>query len=448
MKVAVIDDLMSKNSDKRILVNIGDYLQLYVVEDFLHKFIDADKIISLNINDLISYEGEEAILVMQWNIFDSRFMINDRIAISNKLHPLWLSACSSCFDLDSYYNEYNIEYLRKCEPIACRDEITRDRLRKYGLKAFNVGCMTVTIPRIERRNPQKVFLVDAPFLVRDFIPNELMKKAECFTQQYYFQGNFNKKELRSRIVEQYRKYKEEAKLIITSRLHVAAPCLAMGIPIIMCKDIIDDRFGFLDQIVKLYDSTMYDQIDWRASVVDLEIHKKRILNLHKQRIIEEKEKIANKTEFSNELLGQYEELDRFYSTEKERKYKSFQEVLYKAGIERVRLFLKKNHYDENSIFDYAIFGCGELGSNTYCFINEVCPKANLRYAIDNFLNSGVFHGKDFISLDNYLDKRKDEVIFVCSVGGTKEIRNINAFSGNSQAKICYVADTFINETDL
>ena len=49
------------------------------------------------------------------------------------------------------------------------------------------------------------------------------------------------------------KYRDEARLVITTALHCAAPCTAMGIPVVLISETINNiRFSTLDGIIKIY----------------------------------------------------------------------------------------------------------------------------------------------------------------------------------------------------
>lgn len=275
----------TKNGTK--LVNIGNNLQFMAI-DYIYKELSVDKrdIVYLRMDELRTYCGEYLILPIGWSLFDLNYMQDGRLSISPRIIPVFLSVTvETAVFREDWFNEYNIAYLKKYEPIGCRDEYTLQVLRKYGLEAYLSGCLTLTFPkRILTGKPKKVFVVDAPKELELFMPEEIKENCEVMTQQYSFDRETEISEIIRRIKEQYGRYAEEAALIITSRLHVAVPCLALGIPVILAKNKIDYRFSWLDKFLPLHDRKEYADIDWNPQPVDCEEIKERILAYVKGRI--------------------------------------------------------------------------------------------------------------------------------------------------------------------
>lgn len=59
-------------------------------------------------------------------------------------------------------------------------------------------------------------------------------------------------------------YENNTKLIVTSRLHCAAPCIARGIPTIIVRKYSGYTFEWIKQYVKIYDPSNVKDISWRA----------------------------------------------------------------------------------------------------------------------------------------------------------------------------------------
>ena len=66
-----------------------------------------------------------------------------------------------------------------------------------------------------------------------------------------------------------KRYAEEASLVLTSLLHVASPCLGLGVPVILCRGDRDSRFGLIEQIIPLYTPERFDEIDWNPEPTDV-----------------------------------------------------------------------------------------------------------------------------------------------------------------------------------
>ena len=112
--------------------NIGDYIQSLAALQYLPKnckpyFVDR--------NTIQYYNGPKVKLIMNsWNS-----IAEGTKYISNKINPIFLSYhISNINNLPSIY----LKYLENFAPIGCRDTNTRDKLIKYGIKAY----FTVVLP--------------------------------------------------------------------------------------------------------------------------------------------------------------------------------------------------------------------------------------------------------------------------------------------------------------
>jgi hypothetical protein len=156
-----------------------------------------------------------------------------------------------------------LNWLKRYEPIGCRDKSTLHNLEELGVKAYFSGCLTLTLDRKDFSYPKQkrkgVFFVDAPL---DFVPNRLWhKKIRCIQHNYpqkhghlyrgvlsdFISVNNIFAELMfsftPRSKRNYFKYKiklanyllslyANAEFVATTRLHVALPCLAFGTPVL------------------------------------------------------------------------------------------------------------------------------------------------------------------------------------------------------------------------
>lgn len=118
--------------------------------------------------------------------------------------------------------------------------------------------------------------MDVPIEAEKFIPKDIREHSEIMTQQYYFSADMSIDKILDTIKSQYCKYAREAKLVVTSRLHVASPCMAMGIPVVFTKNQIDARFGWIDNYIPLYDLKSYEKINWEQGPVEYEEDKKEL----------------------------------------------------------------------------------------------------------------------------------------------------------------------------
>lgn len=202
---------------------------------------------------------------------------------SSLIHPLFVAFHINSSAKDSFITTESLEYLRKHQPIGCRDIQTQILLSENGIDSYFSGCMTLTLGENfhdEEKN-EIVYFVDPYFPYRVDIlsimknsvytlfhlrpilkiaknyphprkgwikmikvgafyriykkkfDDKLLQNAKYITQQsYYYNENFNSNEdlleEAERLVNNYAK----AKLVVTSRIHCALPCLGLETPVI------------------------------------------------------------------------------------------------------------------------------------------------------------------------------------------------------------------------
>lgn len=157
-------------------------------------------------------------------------------------------------------NENVIDFFKKYSPIGCRDRFTENKLKELGVDAYFSNCMTLTFPHRDFTPSKTTFImVDVPFLK---ISDQMLSQSEFFT--HTFPEVYPEREkfaLAKLLIEHYRK---KASAVITTRLHCALPCLAMGIPVLFIGNEKDTRFSSLSELhVKIYHpSELSDYSKW------------------------------------------------------------------------------------------------------------------------------------------------------------------------------------------
>lgn len=153
-------------------------------------------------------------------------------------------------------------YLLACYPryfddktIGCRDLYTLEFCQNLGIYAYFSRCLTLTLPKRDSKPSQnKVFFVGLSDEFLPFIPQELCQRAKSINQQCFKPEKLTCADFENTAKNLLEQYKNEAGLIITSALHCAAPCVAMGIPVILCRTNDEQltRFSALDGILPIY----------------------------------------------------------------------------------------------------------------------------------------------------------------------------------------------------
>lgn len=185
-----------------------------------------------------------------------------------------------------------IEYLKKWQPIGCRDRGTMTILQKHGVEAFYSRCVTLTLPR-RQTEPEhgEVFITGVGKAEKRIIPRALRREAVNVDQAHVrlpITVTKLKLELAEVLLQQY---SSRARLVITSKIHCALPCIAMGIPVVFLynskkKDdyrvsIIDDLIGinYVNQFwarTEVFNGFARRKINWNPDPVDIEPLKEEI----------------------------------------------------------------------------------------------------------------------------------------------------------------------------
>ncbi|WP_227503261.1 polysaccharide pyruvyl transferase family protein [Raoultella ornithinolytica] len=181
---------------------------------------------------------------------------------SDDIIPLYVSIHINSTIVDRIFTPAAIEHFKKFSPIGCRDFYTRDLLISKGIDAYYSGCMTLTLGNKYKRDKitNDVYFIDVmydsmslPELISQplrFGKRLLNGRAFEFNHRSKVLNQFFDKDLLDNakfekqiipymsaeegftLADEFLKKLANAKLVVTSRIHTALPCLAMGTPVI------------------------------------------------------------------------------------------------------------------------------------------------------------------------------------------------------------------------
>ena len=214
--------------------NVGDEIQSLAVKQIIDKvdyYIDREKLNEFRNNEPVK------LIINGW------YMANpDNWPPSEDIIPLFISFhISHNADTNKIFlSEKNITYFKKYEPIGCRDKQTKELLESRGVKAYFSGCATLTYQNKFKERNNKILCVDPLFniypysygknIYKNLIPSSLHKDVEYIEHK---RSDLNKSNAqRFRDAEELIAKFSQAKVVITSRIHAALPCLALGTPVI------------------------------------------------------------------------------------------------------------------------------------------------------------------------------------------------------------------------
>lgn len=388
MKFGIISYKKSVRPGGTKWTNLGDPIQSYAMMKIYEEMgIPESELVKVNRNSSKLYNGDYVIL--PYNCYN---MIFDRsrhnaLPVSDKIIPVFISFHLHSRKLDSEL----LQQLKTYEPIGCRDEETLKVLRNHNIRAYLSGCVTATLPKREK-TPQngKNYFVDCPQSLMQYIPKNILENAEFLTHMPYiprssddiFLTDEEEQNYYQLGVKQLKLYENNANLVVTSRLHVAAPCMALGIPVILVSENFDGRFSWIDKYLPFYTPSEFNKIDWNPTPVDYE-----------------KDKEIIKKQFIYRIRKAYDENYLLYDCSS--LYENRKRSIYNRGI--IDSLSQISGLSEQ--VKYALWGLKGETMNLHHVITDHFPNWNLSTVIDEYY-TGEYEGysiktsKDIPKLDN------------------------------------------------
>ena len=280
-------------------LNLGNEIQSVIVRQFLPKvdcYLDGDYLHNVTSNQTIK-------LIVHGS-FNTR---PKHWPPSPAIKPLFISFNIAEFACKEFTSERSIEYFKQHEPIGCRDRLTQDLLQQKGVETYFSGCITFTLKRDEAiQRTDEILLVDLDREAIPYVPPYLSSKAtivhhtsgipiDDIANRLYKHSHLLHKVIKSTRIhimlgslqlELVRRRSEatraqrfgaaerllteyaQAKFVITSRLHCALPCVALGTPVIFVhRNPKGFRFPGLLDYVRTYS---IEEFKHRAKEIDLE----------------------------------------------------------------------------------------------------------------------------------------------------------------------------------
>ena len=391
----------------RNINNLGDHIQIMTI-DYLYgeMGIEPSEIIYIDVNELRSYDGPPVLLPVSLPLVN---YCEHGVAgmFSPKITPVFFGLTMP----KTHLQPEEVEYYKKHEPVGCRDEQAYNTMTRYGIDAYLGGCLTVTLPKrkknLERQN--KVFIVDIPPNMKRYIPAEISKNAIWDTHIYldYMEDPTAKARM------QYTKYLEEASLIITGMLHAAVPCMAYGIPVVLGRDILSYRFGWLEALLPIYTEKNYKNINWNPEAVSMEQHKALVKSLFKKRMLRQ---------------NAYNEIAQVHAFYMNRNHEPYVNDVFME----IQQFIDETWLDHEAPYEYAVWGLTQMAELTVNYISSHYPNARLTHVYDK--RSGlILCGIHAISPD-HIEQHAEETVFVTTVSAAEYAENFFKRIGKDKSK--------------
>lgn len=218
--------------------NLGDDIQSYAETLF---YPHVDYMVDRETIDKFKPDKEEPVGVImgawymwnKWNWPPSKYIVPHMIAYHHydRSHPL-----KACPITTEHYTGPGGEWMKAYGPVGCRDLDTMDVLDKMGIDNYFSGCVTLTLPKQKKTADcgKYICLVDLNPKVEAKIRQIVGDKYEIrkLTHSVPRKSNASWEEKAKDVIDVLTIY-QNAAYVVTRRLHVALPCLAMETPVLV-----------------------------------------------------------------------------------------------------------------------------------------------------------------------------------------------------------------------
>jgi Polysaccharide pyruvyl transferase len=178
----------------------------------------------------------------------------------------------------------SIAYMKAHGPVGCRDPFTQRVLEEKGVPSYLSHCLSLTFARRPPgRVGDKVVVASRDRDVIDLLPPEY-RRDHLYVDHYAVKDSFSAYMAAAR--ELLALYRTRARLVITTFLHCALPCIAMGIPTVVFlpraqnefqKTSDEERFSGLMRIAPVHRFGDTAQVDWSPPPPDIESVKETVV---------------------------------------------------------------------------------------------------------------------------------------------------------------------------
>ena len=263
-------------------VNIGDYIQSLAAKQFLpgvDSWLNREKL------NHIGKAERTRIILNGW------FMHNPASwPPAPPVDPLTISFHINSSAASTMTSDESVKYLKEHAPIGCRDTSTLALLLKHDVDAYFSACLTLTLKREDfcksDRPRNSVLVVDpvpglagwrqllrTPFeiarglkhsrfdqpgrlrmILKALLSPDLLNQARWLAHEV--PARWTSHEKRFALARKRLELYANARLVVTSRIHCALPCLAFGTPVIFLNSSASDevsncRFGGLLEMLNV-----------------------------------------------------------------------------------------------------------------------------------------------------------------------------------------------------
>lgn len=205
-------------------INIGDEIQSVAAMRFLPKideYVHREKI-----NSFQSKGNKKVKLIMNaWWMWQL-----ENFPPSENIEPLLISMYIRKQHREKFLTPKVKEYFLKYGPVGCRDQATAEWLNEEGIPAYFSGCLTLTLERnrkIKREN--HILCVDCPKEAIEEIKRRTKRPVYSISRML---APYYTAKQRLEVAKIMLKLYQSAFCVVSPRLHVVLPCLALQTPVL------------------------------------------------------------------------------------------------------------------------------------------------------------------------------------------------------------------------
>lgn len=153
------------------------------------------------------------------------------------IYPLFIGSYFRPTMYEFLDTELMKKYLYNHSPIGTRSKEISDFLKKRNIDSYFSGCISMTLPALNIPKQNYICLVDVPNYVIDYVKKHVGDKYEIKVMTHDIVDIKSHSEMcvleRFNIIKKLLETYSRAHCVITSRLHVALPCLTQDTPVLL-----------------------------------------------------------------------------------------------------------------------------------------------------------------------------------------------------------------------